>query len=175
MTTVTKSPLHIRVALERTRQAEMLIRLRRATAVLLVPFTLALAISVHVFGDTTPMRTLGLIGMIGLTAVTHLLVQHAGAGRRAVSIAVVFVASLATMVLCTLAESGEAIHVQMGALSALTLGAAVLLPWGWVPQAVVSAIVGLGYLALPAVLEVDARELAEHVYALFDVLAWMMT
>ena len=55
--------------------------------------------------------------------------------KRAVAIAVAFVASLAAMVLCTLAESGESIHVQMGALSALTLGAAVLLPWGWVPQA----------------------------------------
>ncbi|HWP66684.1 MAG TPA: GAF domain-containing sensor histidine kinase [Candidatus Limnocylindria bacterium] len=171
MTPVTKTSLHTASALEATRQAETLARLRRATFLLLTPCTLALAISVRVFGDTTPVRTLGLVGMLALTTVTHALVQQAGARRRAVTIAVVFVAALAAMVLCTLAESGEAIHVQMAALSAVTLGAAVLLPWGWKPQAIVSALVGTGYLCLPLVLEVDQHELAEQAYALFDVLA----
>jgi signal transduction histidine kinase len=174
VTTVTKSSLHRAEGvgtLEESRQTETLVHLRRATFVLLVPFTLALAISVRAFGDTTPVRTLGLVGMLGLTALTHTLVQQAGAGRRAVSIAVVFVASLATLVLCTLDESGEAIHVQMGVLSAITLGAAVLLPWGWGAQAVVAGVVAAGYVLLPPRLEVDVRELGEHAYALFDVLA----
>ena len=159
VTTVTKSSPHGDEGigtLEESRRSETLTRLRRATFVLLVPFTLALTISVRVFGDTTPVRTLGLVGMLGLTALTHTLVQQPGAGRRAVVIAVAFVGSLATLVLCTLAESGEAIHVQMGALSALTLGAAVLLPWGWRAQAIVAGVVVAGYVLLPPRLEVDA-------------------
>jgi len=183
VTSVTKSSLQSEEGmgtLEERRQIETLAWLRRATFALLVPFTLALAISVRVFGDTTPVRTLGLVGMLGLTTLTHTLVQQAGAGRRAVAIAVIFVASLATLVLCTLAESGEAIHVQMGVLSAITLGAAVLLPWGWRAQTVVASIVAVGYLLLPGWLDVDLREVGEHAYALFDVLAlsvigaWML-
>jgi signal transduction histidine kinase len=172
MTTVTKSSLHTGPGgggFEQVRQAETLHRLRRATFVLLVPLTLALAISVHVFGDTTPLRTLGLIGMLALTTLTHALVQQERVGRRAVVVGVVFVGALAGLVLCTLAESGEQIHVQMGVLSALTLGAAVLIPWGWVPQAVVAGLVLVGYLAVPYWLDVDVGEMREHAYALFDV------
>jgi signal transduction histidine kinase len=176
MTNVTKSSLHTGAGnagepagFEQIRQTETLARLRRATFVLLVPLTLALAISVHVFGDSTPLRTLGLVGMLGLTVLTHTLVQQERAGRQAVAIAVVFVGALAVLVLCTLAESGERIHVQMGVLSALTLGAAVVIPWGWVPQTIVAVLVAVGYLWVPAWFDVDVRELREHAYALFDV------
>jgi signal transduction histidine kinase len=176
MTTVTKSSLQNGAGsaeqparFEQIRQSETLARLRRATFVLLIPFTLALAISVHVFGDTTPLRTLGLVGMVGLTVLTHALVQQERVGGQAVAIAVAFVGALVLLVLCTLAESGERIHVQMGALSALTLGAAVIIPWGWLPQAVVAVLVGVGYCYVPLWLDVDVRELREHAYALFDV------
>lgn len=178
VTTVTNSSLQgwaeeeegTTAAFEHARRLDTLARLRRATMALLVPFTLALAISLHVFGDTTPVRTLGLVGMIGLTLVTHVLVQQQPASRGAMAIAVAFVAALAGLVLTTLAESGENVHVQMGVLTAVTLGAAVLLPWGWIPQAVVAVSVAVGYVCVPFWFDVDVRELREHAYALFDVL-----
>jgi signal transduction histidine kinase len=156
---------------EDTRAAETLSRLQRATFVLLVPFALALAVSVRVFGDTTPLRTLGLVAMMGLTVVTHLFVQRQQVGRRGVLVAIAFVGTLAAIVLGTLAEAGEHVHAQVGVLSALLLGAAVLLPWGPVPQTIVAIAVLGGYLYAPALLDVDPHELRDYGFVLIDVVA----
>jgi signal transduction histidine kinase len=137
-------------AYEDARREDTIGRLRRATFLMLLPLTLALAVEVRVFGDTAPLRTLGLIGMLALATVTHVLVQQRSAGRRAIPIAIGFVGALAVLVLCTLAESPDDQRVQMGAVSALMMGAAILIPWGFLTQAIVAGVLVAGYLAIPS-------------------------
>src|SRR5262249_9336413 len=76
---------------EEARSAEALSRIQRASFLLLLPLALALAVNVRVFDDSMPIRALALIGMLGLAAVTHVVVGQRFAGRRAIPIAVAFV------------------------------------------------------------------------------------
>ena len=153
------------------RRAATQTGLRRATLLLALPLALALAVVVRVFGQTMPVRTLGLIAMLALATLTHVLVQQQHARRVAIPVAVAFVLGLGVCLLGVLAEAPQSVHVQLGLVSAITMASAILVPWGLVPQLVVAVAVAVGYTQLPRWLPVDPGEVGEHAVALFDMLA----
>ena len=134
---------------EETRRAEALGRLRRTTFFLLPPLTLALAVNLRVFGDSTPVRALALVGMLGLAAVTHVVVGQRFAGRRAIAIAIAFMVALGVLLLGVIVDTPGGRDVHMGTVSALMMGAAIVIPWGLWPQLVVAASLALAYGLLP--------------------------
>jgi signal transduction histidine kinase len=131
------------------RRTAALTWLRRATFLLLPPLTLALAVNVRIFGDSTPMRALALIGMLGLAAMTHVLVGERFAGRRAIPIAIAFVVALGVLVRGVLVEMPGARDVQVSTISAMMMGAAILIPWGLWPQLVVAGLLAMAYASIP--------------------------
>jgi signal transduction histidine kinase len=134
---------------EELRRTEALMRLRRVTFFLLPPLTLALAVNVRVFGDSMPVRALALIGMLALAALTHVLVGQRFAGRRAIPIAITFVLALGVLLLGAVADTPGARDVHMGTISALMMGAAIMIPWGVWPQLAVAASLAIAYTLLP--------------------------
>src|SRR6185436_9623283 len=134
---------------EEVRRVEALTRLRQATFLLLPPLTLALAVNVRLFGDSMPIRALALIGMLGLAALTHVLVGQRFAGRRAIPIAIAFVLTLGLLVLGVTHEMHGGRDVHVGTISALMMGAAIVIPWGVWPQIVVAALLAVAYGLVP--------------------------
>ena len=134
---------------EEVRRVEALTRLRQTTFLLLPPLTLALAVNVRVFGDSMPVRALALIGMLGLAALTHLVVGERFAGRRAIPIAVVFMIALGLLLLGVMHEGNGGRDVHIGTISALMMGAAIVIPWGVWPQIVVAALLAVAYGVIP--------------------------
>ena len=155
---------------EDARRLEALARLRKATFLLLPPLTLALAVNVRVFGDSLPIRALALIGMLGLAALTHIVVGHRFAGRRAIPIAVAFVLTLGMLLLGMIFELPGGRDVHVGTISALMMGAAIVIPWGVWPQIVVAALLALAYGLLP-VQAVDIAHPVDLVISLSDCVA----
>ena len=113
---------------EETRRAEALGRLRRTTFLLLPPLTLALAVDLRVFGDSLPVRTLALIGMLGLAAVTNIVVSQRFAGRRPIAIAMAFMVALGLLLMGVIGGTPGSRDVHMGTISALMMGAAIVIP-----------------------------------------------
>jgi len=138
-----------RARFEEARRVEAFGRLRRATFLLLPPLTLALAVNIRVFGDSMPIRALALIGMLGLAALTHAVVSERSAGRRAIPIAIAFVLALGLLLFGIFVEAPQGHDVKVGALSALMMGAAIVIPWGLGPQLVVALVLGCAYALLP--------------------------
>jgi signal transduction histidine kinase len=134
---------------EDVRRVEALTRLRQASFLLLPPLTLALAVNLRVFGDSLPIRALALIGMLGLAASTHVVVGQRFAGRRAIPIAIAFVIGLGFLLLGVMFELPGGRDVHVGTLSALMMGAAIVIPWGVWPQLVVAAMLALAYGFVP--------------------------
>jgi len=143
-------PSEVGARFEEVRRVEALTRLRQATFLLLPPLTLALAVNVRVFGDSLPIRALALIGMLGLAALTHVFVGQRSAGRRAIPIAVVFVLALGLLLLGVVFELPGGRDVHVGTISAVMMGAAIVIPWGVWPQIVVAALLALAYGLLPS-------------------------
>jgi signal transduction histidine kinase len=135
---------------EELRRAEALTRLRRATLCLLPPLTLALAVELRVFGDSMPLRALALVGMLGLAALTHVLVAQRFAGRRAIPIAATFVLALGLLLLGVLVETPHSWDAHMGTIAAIMMGAAIMIPWGVWPQLAVAGLLALAYTLVPA-------------------------
>jgi signal transduction histidine kinase len=139
----------VRLRFEEVRRVEALTRLRQATFLLLPPLTLALAVNVRLFGDSMPIRALALIGMLGLAALTHVLVGQRFAGRRAIPIAIAFVLTLGLLVLGVTHEMHGGRDVHVGTIAALMMGAAIVIPWGVWPQIVVAAVLAVAYGIVP--------------------------
>ncbi len=152
-------------------RAEALGRLRRATFYLLPPLTLALAVNVRVFGDSMPLRALALIGMLALAALTHVVVGQRFAGRRAVPIAIVFVLALGALLLGVLAETSGERDVHLGSISALMMGAAIIIPWGMWPQLVVAVTIAAAYTLIPQSDVVGSTHAVDLLMSLTDCVA----
>jgi hypothetical protein len=65
------------------------------------------------------------------------------AGRRAIPIAIAFVLGLGALLLGVMFELPGGRDVHVGTLSALMMGAAIVIPWGVWPQLVVAAMLAL--------------------------------
>jgi signal transduction histidine kinase len=156
---------------EDLRRTEALVRLRRGTFLLLPPLTLALAVNVRVFGDSMPIRVLALVGMLALAALTHVVVAQRFAGRRAIPIAIVFVVVLGGLLLGVVAETPGSRDVHMGTISALMMGAAIVIPWGAWPQLGVAASLAIAYVLLPATDAVGSTHSIDLVISLADCVA----
>jgi signal transduction histidine kinase len=155
---------------EEVRRTEALTRLRQASFLLLPPLTLALAVNVRVFGDSLPLRALALIGMLGLAALTHVIVGQRFAGRRAIPIAVAFVLALGLLLIGTTLEVPGGRDVHVGTISALMMGAAIIIPWGVWPQIGVAALLALAYGFVPSEAAVTAHPV-DLVMSLADCVA----
>jgi signal transduction histidine kinase len=156
---------------EDVRRAESLTRLRRASILLLPPLTLALAVVVRIFGDSTPVRALALVGMLLIAALTHVAVSQRGAGRRAIPIAIVFVLALGVLLMGTVAELPGGHHAHVETISALMMAAAIMIPWGVAPQLVVGVTLALAYVALPGWRELATSDLVTLAVSLVDCIA----
>jgi signal transduction histidine kinase len=156
---------------EDARQAEALGRLRRASLYLLPPLTLALAVNVRIFGDSMPVRALALIGMLALAALTHVVVGQRFAGRRAIPIAVVFVLTLAVLLLGVLFETPGGRDVHLGTISALMMGAAIIIPWGVWPQLAVGVAIAAAYSLMPETDVVGSTHAVDLVMSFADCVA----
>jgi signal transduction histidine kinase len=155
---------------EEVRRIEALTRLRQASFLLLPPLTLALAVNVRVFGDSLPLRALALAGMLGLAALTNVVVGQRFAGRRAIPIAVAFVLTFGLLLIGITLEVPGGRDVHVGTLSALMMAAAILIPWGVWPQIVVAALLALAYGLLPTEAATTAHPV-ELVMSLADCVA----
>jgi signal transduction histidine kinase len=153
------------------QRAAAVSRLRRATFLLLPPLTLAIAVNLRAFGESTPLRMLALLGMLGLAAVTHVLVGERFAGRRAIPIAIVFITALGVLMLGVLAESPERTDVRLGTLTALMMGAAIVIPWGVWPQLMVACLLAGAYAFLPGPEIAGSAEVVHLLVALVDCVA----
>ena len=87
--------------------------------------------------------------MLVLAASTHVVVGQRFAGRRAFPIAVAFVIGLGLLLLGVMFELPGGRDVHVGTLSALMMGAAIVIPWGVWPQLVVAAMLALAYGFIP--------------------------
>jgi signal transduction histidine kinase len=152
-------------------RAEASSRLRRATFYLLPPLTLALAVNVRVFGDSMPVRALALIGMLALASLTHVLIGQRFAGRRAIPIAVAFVLALGVLLLGVLFETPGGRDVHLGSISALMMGAAIIIPWGVWPQLAVGVAIAAAYALLPHTEVVGSTHTLDLVISLADCVA----
>jgi signal transduction histidine kinase len=153
------------------RRAEALVRIRRLAFLLLVPVTLALAVNVRIFGDSMPVRVLALVGMLGLAAMTHVAVGERFAGRRAIPIAIAFVIALGVLFLGVLTEMPGGRDMQVRTISALMMGAAIVIPWGVWPQLVVAGFLAIAYGSLPEAGTVGGTEAVDMVISLTDCVA----
>jgi signal transduction histidine kinase len=156
---------------EDVRRAESITRLRRASIFLLPPLALALAVVVRIFGDSTPVRALALVGMLAIAAVTHVVVSQRGAGRRAIPIAIVFVLTLGVLLMGTVVELPGSHHAHVEIIAALMMGAAIMIPWGVAPQLLVAVTLALAYFALPGWRPLETGELVTLAVALIDCVA----
>ena len=154
---------------EDIRGIEALTCLRRASFLLLPPLTLALAVNVRVFGDSSPIRALALIGMLGLAALTHVVVGQRFAGRRAIPIAVAFVMAFGLLLIGSTLELPGGRDVYVGTISALMMAAAIVIPWGVWPQVVVAALLATAYGLLPS--EAATASSVDLVMSLADCVA----
>jgi signal transduction histidine kinase len=153
------------------RRAEALSRLKRASFFLLPPLTLALAVNVRVFGDSMPLRALALIGMLGLAAVTHFAVSQRFAGRRAIPLAITFVFGLSVLLMGMLFETPGGRDVHLGTISALMMGAAIIVPWGVWPQLAVAVLIAVAYAMLPRTDAVGSTHVVDLAMSLTDCVA----
>jgi signal transduction histidine kinase len=156
---------------EEARRVEALGRLRRATLVLLPPLTLALAVNLRVFGDGMPVRVLALLGMLGLAALTHVAVAQRAAGRRAIPIAVAFVMALGILLTGLFVEPAGGRDVHMGTISALMMGAAIVIPWGVGPQLAVGVMLACAYAFLPGWDAASGGQTVDFAFSLVDCVA----
>jgi signal transduction histidine kinase len=160
-----------RARFEEARRVEALGRLRQTTLVLLPPLTLALAVNLRVFGDGMPIRVLALIGMLGLAAVTHVVVAQRTAGRRAIPIAIAFILALGVLLLGLFVEAPEGRDVHLGTISALMMGAAIVIPWGVWPQLAVAVLLALAYTFVPGWGDLGDARLVDFSFSLLDCVA----
>jgi signal transduction histidine kinase len=156
---------------EDVRRAEALGRLQRATFYLLPPLTLALAVNVRVFGDSMPVRSLALIGMLALAALTHVAVGQRFAGRRAIPIAIAFVTVLGVLLLGVLFETPGGRDVHLGTISALMMAAAIIIPWGVWPQLAVAVLIAGAYALMPEPDVVGSTHTVDLAMSLTDCVA----
>ncbi|MGH7895793.1 MAG: sensor histidine kinase, partial [Candidatus Binatia bacterium] len=156
---------------EEARRAEALGRLRRGSFFLLPPLTLALAVNIRVFGDGMPIRALALVGMLGLAALTHVAVGERAAGRRAIPMAIAFVLALGMLLLGMFVEAPEGRDLHVGAVSALMMGAAIVIPWGFWPQLTVGLVLACAYALLPGWTAIADGQAVELMFPLVDCVA----
>jgi signal transduction histidine kinase len=161
----------IGVRFAEARRQEALLRLRRATFYLLPPLTLALAVDVRIFGDSMPIRALALIGMLGLAALTHVIVGERFAGQRAVPIAIAFVCGLGVLLFGVFVDTPGGRDVHVGTISALMMGAAIIVPWGVWPQLVVAGLLAIAYTQLPPPDHMGAAHAVDLGMSLLDCVA----
>jgi signal transduction histidine kinase len=128
--------------------AQCLERLRWAALVALLPIYLAVLANLIAFSDRIHERIASFAVEATICVAGLLLCRLPGIERRAMRLSLVFVLSMMATLLWAVSLSPRDADVLVGMLVAAMVATALIFPWGFRHQVVVSAFIAVGYVVL---------------------------
>jgi len=148
------------------RRRLIVTRLRWTATLAFVPIGISAVVNVAVFTDRLPERLATFGVQTGLCAAALAATAGRSGERRALPAAMGLVIGMGTSLFWSLSLSPGDLDVLVGPIGTVMAASALLFPWGFWPQLVVSGYVASGYLLLPPWPTLDAARTANVLISL---------